>query len=107
MTQRLKEDKKSGRSGGEQEGHAEDSTGRLPQYKLRGVEGVGGEQGNRIFGTRAKEAQVDKVGRRKGNCKDHANIGGEKMCPWSGGHDRLTQNRQCRRLPEWRKRWTR
>ena len=29
------------------------------------------------------------------------------MCPWSAGHDRLTQKRQCRRLPEWRKRWTR
>ena len=41
-------------------------------------EGVGGAEGKRIFVTRAKEAQVDKVGRRKEKGKDYAKIGGDK-----------------------------
>ena len=50
----------------------------MSDRNLREVEGAGGAEGKRSCGNRAKEAQVDQVGRRKGKGKDHAKFGGHK-----------------------------
>ena len=70
--------RRSDRSDGEQERHAEGSTREISGEDLRGVQGAGGAEGERSFGARTKEAQADQVGRRKEKGKAHAKVGGVK-----------------------------
>ena len=97
-------------SDGEQEGHAEDSTRRLSEADLRGVEEAGRAEGRRSFGARSKEAQT--VRRRKGKGKDHAKVGGVKPLQFLLWFLLIvlglsTQTKQCLPPPGWRKRWMR